>query len=109
MTMAELGTAKQEGLQPIILLLNNGMYGTIRAHQERRYPGRVSATNLQNPDFVAIARAYGFFAERVKKTGNFAEVFAQAKSNPGGALIELMIDPRDISPFATLDLQPASG
>ncbi len=109
MTMAELGTAKQEGLQPIILLLNNGMYGTIRAHQERRYPGRVSATNLQNPDFVAIARAYGFFAERVKKTGDFAEVFAQAKSNPGGALIELMIDPRDISPFATLDLQPASG
>ena len=64
MVLAELGTAMQTGAAPVVLVLDNGAYGTIRMHQERRYPGRVSGTELQNPDFAAIARAYGFHAER---------------------------------------------
>ncbi len=109
MTLAELGTAAQEGLQPIILLLNNGMYGTIRAHQERNYPGRESGTRIRNPDFAALAGAYGFFAARVEHTEDFAPAFSQALSHPGGALIEIMIDPEDISPFARLsDIRTAA-
>lgn len=103
MSIAELGTAAQEGLNPIILLLNNGMYGTIRAHQERDYPGRITGTNIVNPDFVAIAKAYGFQSSRVHATDEFPAAFAAAKSSASGAVIELMIDPQDITPFGSLD------
>lgn len=103
MTLAEMGTAAQEGLQPIILLLNNGMYGTIRAHQERRYPDRISGTKIKNPDFVALAKAYGFYAKRVTQTAGFEPAFEAALKSPTGSLIELMIDPRDITPFSSLD------
>jgi len=103
MTMAEMGTAMQEGLQPIILLLNNGLYGTIRAHQERAYPGRVSGTKIVNPDYRTLARAYGFYTARIEATRDFAPAFAAAKASPSGALIELMIDSNDITPFGGLD------
>jgi acetolactate synthase I/II/III large subunit len=103
MSLAELGTAAQEGLNPIILLLNNGMYGTIRAHQERDYPNRISGTKIVNPDFVAMAKAYGFHGVRVDATDDFPTAFEAAKSSPTGSVIELIIDPQDITPFGSLD------
>ena len=78
MNLPELGTAMQAGAQPIVLILNNGIYGTIRAHQERNYPARVSGTVLENPDFVALARAYGYHAERVQGTDDFAASFERS-------------------------------
>ncbi len=102
MTLAEMGTAMQEGLQPIVLLLNNGMYGTIRAHQERNYPDRISATEIVNPDYQALGRAYGVFTARITRTDDFAAAFEAAVDNPRGALIELMIDAEDITPFGSL-------
>ena len=89
MTMQELGTAMAVNAQPIILVFNNATYGTIRMHQEREYPGRVSGTDIVNPDFVAIGRAYGFHSERVERTDEFAEAFGRAEASPTGALIEL--------------------
>ena len=103
MNMTELGTAMQEGLAPIVLLLNNGMYGTIRAHQEREYPGRVSGTKIQNPDFCKLAESYGFFAKTITNTEDFSEAFEAATQSTTGALLELIIDPQDISPFTSLD------
>ena len=102
MSSQELGTMLQYGLQPIILLLNNGMYGTIRLHQERRYEGRPSGTEIINPDFTQLAKAYGFWSQRVEKTEDFAEAFATARTKSNGALIELMIDPDDIAPNVIL-------
>jgi acetolactate synthase-1/2/3 large subunit len=99
MSVAELGTMAQEGLKPVILILNNGMYGTIRAHQERHYPGRISATRIVNPDYVGLAKSYGFHAERVTQTDGFVDAFTRCL--PGGGVIELIIDPEDISPFTT--------
>src|SRR5262249_44606590 len=81
MNCQELGTAMQAGAQPIVLILNNGVYGTIRAHQERSYPGRVSGTTLENPDFLGLARAYGFHAERVGATADFPAAFARARAS----------------------------
>ena len=78
MNCQELGTAMQAGAQPIVLIVNNGIYGTIRAHQERNYPARVSGTTLLNPDFAALARSYGFHAERVETTEDFAAAFRRA-------------------------------
>ncbi len=78
MNCQELGSAMQAGCQPVILILNNGTYGTIRMHQERTYPERVSGTELNNPDFVALAKAYGFHAERVETTADFAAAFERA-------------------------------
>ena len=71
MNMQELGSAMQEEAQPIVLIVNNSMYGTIRMHQERRYPARVVGTDIKNPDFVSIARAYGFYSERVANIEEF--------------------------------------
>lgn len=102
MNCQELATALQHGAQPIILLLNNGIYGTIRAHQERHYPARVSGTEMVNPDFVALARAYGFHAERVTATTDFAEAFERALSSRTGALLDLDISPEALTPRQTL-------
>jgi acetolactate synthase I/II/III large subunit len=99
----EMGTAAQEGLYPIILLLNNSMYGTIRAHQEGRYTDRVSGTKIVNPDFVKLAEAYGIRGEKVIKTSDFAPAFERAMASPTGAIIELIIDQQDITPFRTMD------
>ena len=102
MTCQELATARQHGATPIILILNNGIYGTIRAHQERTYPGRVSGTTMENPDFVALARAYGFHAERVTRTEDFAAAFLRAEATGQGAVLDLEIAAEAISPRQSL-------
>ncbi|NOR61701.1 MAG: thiamine pyrophosphate-binding protein [Rhodobacteraceae bacterium] len=102
MNMQELGTAMQAGAQPIVIVVNNGVYGTIRMHQERDYPNRQSFTKIENPDFVAIAKAYGFHAETVTQTADFPEAFTRAAASTTGALIELLVDPEYITPKATL-------
>ena len=94
MTIQELGTAAQANAQPIVLVVNNGMYGTIRMHQEREYPSRVSGTDITNPDFVAVANAYGFHGERVERTEDFAAAFERAAASSTGAVIELVVEPR---------------
>ena len=102
MNCPELGTAMQAGAQPIILILNNGIYGTIRAHQERNYPARVSGTTLENPDFVGLARAYGFHAERVEATADFEAAFERALASTTGAVLDLAISPEALTPRQTL-------
>jgi acetolactate synthase-1/2/3 large subunit len=78
------------------------MYGTIRMHQEREHPGRVSGTALRNPDFAALARAYGAFGARVETTEAFAPAFAEAVASGRPAVLHLLLDPEAISPRATL-------
>lgn len=102
MNCQELGTAMQAGAQPIILLLNNGIYGTIRMHQERNYPTRVSGTTLENPDFVMLAKSYGFHAERVASTQAFEAAFERAIASGSGAVLELTISPEAMTPSQTL-------
>jgi acetolactate synthase-1/2/3 large subunit len=102
MCAQELATAMRYRLDPIILVVNNAMYGTIRAHQERAYPGRVSGTDLTNPDFVAFARSFGLAAERVERTEDFAGAFARARGAGTAALIELVVDPEALTPSASL-------
>ena len=99
----ELATAVQHGAKSIVLLLNNGTYGTIRMHQERAYPARVYATALANPDFAALARAYGAHGELVEETAQFAPAFERALAAGKPALIELRIDPQAITTATTLD------
>ncbi len=98
----ELATAVQYGLKIIVLVVNNGMYGTIRMHQERHYPERVSGTDLINPDFAAYARAFGINGEIVEETADFEPAFERAMAAEGPSLIELRIDPEAITPKATL-------
>ena len=98
----ELATAVQYGAAFVALIVNNGLYGTIRMHQEREYPGRVYGTNLQNPDFVAYARAFGAHGESVTRTADFAPAFERAWGSGKPALIELRIDPDAITPATTL-------
>jgi acetolactate synthase I/II/III large subunit len=102
MTGQELATSLAEGVGPIILLFNNAMYGTIRMHQERRFPGRVVGTALKNPDFVALARAYGAFSVRVTRTEEFAPSFEEAAAGKRAAVIELQMDPEIITTRTTL-------
>ena len=98
----ELATAVQYGAVFVALIVNNGLYGTIRMHQEREYPGRVYGTGLQNPDFVAYARAFGAHGESVARTADFAPAFERAWAAGKPALIELRIDPDAITPATTL-------
>ncbi len=86
----------------IALVINNGMYGTIRMHQEREYPGRVSATALNNPDFAAFARAYGGHGETVKATEEFGPAVERARASGKPAIIEIVLDPEAITPSRTL-------
>jgi acetolactate synthase-1/2/3 large subunit len=102
MTGQELATARQIGARPVILILNNGIYGTIRAHQEREYPGRISGTDMVSPDFAALARAQGFHGERVERTEDFAAAFARARASETGAVLDLAISPEAITPRTTL-------
>jgi acetolactate synthase-1/2/3 large subunit len=92
----------QYDAKAIFIVVNNGMYGTIRMHQERNYPGRVSGTELKNPDFAALARAYGANGEVVEKTEDFAPAFERALAADRPSLIELRVDPEAITPVATL-------
>ncbi|WP_439495408.1 thiamine pyrophosphate-binding protein [Bosea sp. (in: a-proteobacteria)] len=98
----ELATAARHRLKILFIVVNNGMYGTIRMHQERNYPARESGTALTNPDFVALARAYGLSAERVEATGDFASALSRALGAEGSALIELVTDPEALSVRSTL-------
>lgn len=98
----ELATAVQHGAKTLIVLLNNGMYGTIRMHQEREYPQHVSGSQLQNPDFVALARAYGYAGARVTRTAEFEAELKAAVARPEGTLIEVMLDPEVITTRGTL-------
>ncbi len=93
----ELATAAQYGCDLLVVLVDNGAYGTIRMHQEREFPERVSATTLANPDFAALARAYGGWAERVETTAQFAAALAEAQSRNGLRLLHLVIDVEQLS------------
>lgn len=94
----EFATAVQEQLDVVVILFNNGMYGTIRMHQEKQYPGRVIATTLQNPDFVAYAESFGALGRLVLRTEDFPEAFATALERRGPSLIELRTDPEQLTP-----------
>src|SRR5205823_5263924 len=102
MTGQELATAVQYELPILVVVVNNGMYGTIRMHQERHYPGRVVGTDLRNPDFAAYARAFGAHGEVVERTEDFAGALERALDAGVPALLELRIDPEAITPQATL-------
>lgn len=99
----ELATAVQYKLPILIILLDNGMFGTIRMHQERNYPERVVATQLQNPDFAAYAQAFGAYGERVTDTAAFGPALQRAMASGQPALLHCLIDPQAITPTATLD------
>ncbi len=102
MTGQELATAVQYNAAVVIIVVNNGSYGTIRMHQEREYPGRVSATELHNPHFSRLAEAYGAHGERVERTEDFAPAFERASTAGKPALIELMLEPEAIAPGKTI-------
>ncbi len=102
MTGQELATAMQYNVAVIFIVVNNGMYGTIRMHQERDYPARVYGTALQNPDFAALARAYGALGETVESTEQFAPAFECAMAAGKPALIEVKLDPEAITTRTTL-------
>ena len=99
----ELATACQYGLAIVFIVVDNGMYGTIRMHQEREYPARVYGTDLANPDFAALARAYGASGETVSRTEEFAPALERALATGRPALIHLRIDPQAITMNATID------
>ncbi|WP_343292649.1 thiamine pyrophosphate-binding protein [Vandammella animalimorsus] len=103
----ELATAAECGARLTVLLVNNGMYGTIRMHQARRYPGRVSATRLPGPDYCALARACGAHAELVTRTEDFAAAWQRAQQSGRLALIELRTDPLQITPDQRLSPENA--
>ena len=102
MTGQDFATAVQYKLPVIVLVADNGIYGTIRMHQEREYPGRVIATDLRNPDFVAYALAFGGYGTVVEKSSDFPAAFAAARASGKPSIIHLKIDPEAITPSATL-------
>ncbi len=105
----ELATAVQYNLAVIFVVIDNGMYGTIRMHQEKTYPARVSGTDLRNPDFAALARAYGASGETVTQTAQFAPAFTRALAAAGPSLIHVKIDPQALTMGASLDGLRAQG
>ena len=105
----ELATAVQYRLNVIFVVVDNGMYGTIRMHQEKHYPARVYGTDLVNPDFAALARAYGAHGESVNRTVEFAPAFERALAHDGPSLLHLRIDPQAITMNATIDRIARSG
>ncbi|MEE7489564.1 thiamine pyrophosphate-binding protein [Methylobacterium oryzae CBMB20] len=102
MTVQEFATAVQYGIAVVVVVLDNGMYGTIRMHQEREYPGRVSATELRNPDFAALARTCGGHGERVERTEEFAPAFERGLASGLPAMIHCLVDPEALTPTMTL-------
>ena len=105
----ELATAVQYALAAIFVVVDNGMYGTIRMHQERYYPARVSGTDLRNPDFAALARAYGAHGETVAETAQFGPAFERASASGRPALLHLKLDPQALTVNASLDALRAQG
>lgn len=102
MSASELATAVQYETPFVVLVINNGMYGTIRMHQEREYPGRVIGTELRNPDFVQLARSFGAYGELVERTEDFPAAFERALEAKMPAVLELRVDPEALTPRATL-------
>jgi acetolactate synthase I/II/III large subunit len=98
----ELATAVQHGAKTIILLLNNGMYGTIRMHQEREYPQHEAGSHLNNPDFAALARAYGYAGVKIRRADEFEAELLAALARPEGTVIEVMLDPELITTRVSL-------
>ena len=98
----ELATAVEYGSSLIILVVNNGMYGIIRMHQEKRYPGRISGTQLKGPDYVALAKEFGAHSEQVRYADDFPTAFQRAQALVGVSLIELVTDPLQITPTQRL-------
>ena len=103
MTGQELASAMQHGARTIVVLLNNGSYGTIRMHQEREFPGHVCGSALHNPDFAALARAYGWAGERVERTEDFEPALVAALARSQGTLIEVLLSEQVITTRSTLD------
>jgi acetolactate synthase-1/2/3 large subunit len=99
----ELATAVQYNAAVVIVVVNNGMYGTIRMHQEKNYPGRVCGTDLVNPHFAAYARSFGAAGEIVEETAQFGPAFERCVASGKPAVIEVRIDPQAITPNTTLD------
>jgi acetolactate synthase-1/2/3 large subunit len=102
MTGQDFATAVQYKLPFIVVIYDNGLYGTIRMHQEREYPGRVIATQLHNPDFVAYARAFGGFGVKVEKTADFPAAFEAARKSGMPSIIQLKVDPEALTPGMSL-------
>jgi acetolactate synthase-1/2/3 large subunit len=102
MTGTEFGAAMQFGANIITLVVDNGIYGTIRMHQEKHYPHRISATDLINPDFAALARAYGGHGETVEKTEDFAPALDRARASGKPSIIHIKIEAEAISPTTTI-------
>lgn len=109
MTLNEFSTARQYGAAIIVVVANNGRYGTIRMHQEKAYPGRVSGTDLFNPDYAALAHAYGGHGETVARTGDFAGAFARAEASRLPAMIELRLDAEMLSTTQSVAQARAEG
>ena len=105
----ELATAIQYDIRVVFVVLDNGMYGTIRMHQEREYPARVSGTSLRHPDFAALARAYGAHGETIESTGEFAPAFERALASGRASLLHLKVDPQALTMNASLDALRAQG
>ena len=105
----ELATAVQHGAKSIIVLLNNGMYGTIRMHQEREYPTHISGSGLNNPDFAALAQAYGYVGTRISHTDEFEPALLAALSRTQGTLIEITLNPEVITTRGTLSAITAAA
>ena len=107
MVGVDFGSLARVGEKPkgliITLVVNNGMFGTIRMHQERNYPGRVSGTELHNPDFAAYAKAFGGYGETVTKTEDFGPAFDRAVASGKPAILEIQVDPQALTPVKTLD------
>ena len=103
MTLNEMSTARQYGANVVVLVCNNGQYGTIRMHQEKTYPGRVSGTQLFNPDYAALVRAYGGHGETVTRTEDFAPALDRALNAGVPAVIELVLDPDALAPGLTIE------
>jgi len=109
MTAQELATARHHRLAIICLVVNNAMFGTIRMHQERTYPGRVTATGLTNPDFTAYAAAFGIPGEVVTDDSQFPDALQRARGSDAGYLIELRVDPQALTPTLSLDAVREQG
>ena len=99
----EFATAVQYGIPLIVVVVDNGMYGTIRMHQEKHYPQREAGSALANPDFCALARAYGYESERVERTADFESALQRALARPQGTLLLVPLDPQVITTRGTLD------
>lgn len=109
MTAQEMATAVHHGAAIIYVVVNNGMYGTIRMHQERSHPGRVISTQLTNPDFVTYARSFGIPGEKVTQNAQFPDALERARNAPEGYLIELVVDPEALTPSQSLTAARQQG